>query len=367
MGLAAPRPLGSFTGMLPTSVSTAASLQKELNMAEDRVQALRSRIWQLESDPSNGGCRHSHGEHLRITIARPLEGGKLGVLVQDRVVASISDPRALDHGWCVGDMILQVNGQRVDSMFEFSGVLALAMASHQANGSPLTFEVCRHPGSGIVAAAAVPATATATPPTTILAAPSCPQVVRSARPPVQTRPLHRLLGCCDRSESPQPHRSLVYSQVSEASTSSSTVRTDSMTARPPVQAQVLRSNSSLSTPGSSLQPVLQPVTQTLAAPLHPPGQPLLVPLPASQQALVPQTNAFLVQQQQKQQQQQQQHHHHHHHHQQPQQLNAQQSQQGLAQQLRKPGGCGSAVLPATNGELPLPKVRPKAAARRRVC
>jgi len=114
-------------------------------MAEDRVQSLRSRIVQLEGGLANGGPRHLHGEHFRITVARPLEGGKLGIQVQDGVVASVSDPRAWDHGWRVGDMIMQVNGQRVESMNEFSGALANAMASHQANGSPLTFEVRRHP------------------------------------------------------------------------------------------------------------------------------------------------------------------------------------------------------------------------------
>jgi len=318
-------------------------------MAEDRVQALRSRIACLEEDlaPGSSWPHHQHGEHLRITVARPLEGGKLGILVQDRVVASVSDPRALQHGWCVGDVILQVNGQPVDSMLEFSGALSAAMALYQASGNPLTFEVCRHPdirapcnpGIGTVAAVAVPATAIATLPT-VLAAPSDPQVIRCATPQVSPAPV---------------------------------------ALQPLSQARVLGSSIS-SSPGSAEQSATLPLPSTLPLAVQSVTLPLASALvqAISQQAARPQTTSITVLQQQQQQlsnvqqsqqpilsqmtpipvQQQQQ---------QQRLSNVQQSHQGPAQQLRTPGCSGSAVLPTPAGQFSPPKVRPKATAKRRIC
>jgi len=322
-------------------------------------------IGQLDLDPASSGPCHQHRDHLRITVAKPLEGGKLGILVNDLVVASIFDPRALDDGWCLGDLIIQVNGQPVYSMFEFAGALSTAMASYQVTGNPLSFKVCRHPdlkapfnpGSRTAAAVAVPATAIATLPTTTLAAPSGPLVVRSASPPATVRPVHHHIGCRVRSESPLPRRSPVYSQLSEASTGSAsiiilpaTAPPAPLTSKPLLQGRVFSSTSlsplgsggswqtgvqSATPPLASTSPLaVQSATLPLASTL-----PLLVQALASQQAIVPQATSIPVQQQQ---------------------------QLSPAQKLRMFGGSGSVVLPASAAEFPLPKVWPKATAKCRI-
>lgn len=84
----------------------------------------------------------TQGERLKLWV-QPLEGGRLGLTVTDLVVAAIADPRARDHGWVLGDKILQINGTPVQSMQYFTAELARAMAEYNALSRPVIVDVWR--------------------------------------------------------------------------------------------------------------------------------------------------------------------------------------------------------------------------------
>mmetsp|Transcript_59970 Transcript_59970/g.188329 ORF Transcript_59970/g.188329 Transcript_59970/m.188329 type:complete len:665 (-) Transcript_59970:91-2085(-) len=149
--------LGGSSGVLPGSLMKPGSLEEELQMAEQRVRALHTRLFELESGVS--ASTSSAQGHLKITVPQPLDGGKLGVAVKDMTVASIVDARALQHGWRIGDRILQVNGFPVCYMHEFAGELNKALAANRTASRPLVFDIWRQtalPGPAQPASAPLP-------------------------------------------------------------------------------------------------------------------------------------------------------------------------------------------------------------------
>lgn len=78
-------------------------------------------------------------------MPQPMNGGTVGIIVSDLVVAEITDSRATEFGWAVGDRILQVNGFPVMSMQEYNHQVSRAISSYQAVSRPLVFDVWRAP------------------------------------------------------------------------------------------------------------------------------------------------------------------------------------------------------------------------------
>mmetsp|Transcript_179526 Transcript_179526/g.436799 ORF Transcript_179526/g.436799 Transcript_179526/m.436799 type:complete len:449 (+) Transcript_179526:39-1385(+) len=85
--------------------------------------------------------------HLRVIVPQPLDGAKLGLTVKHLVVATVTDPRALDFGWALGDQILKVNGVPVADTRALSTALAGALNAWRAVGQAMVFDVWRPPGS----------------------------------------------------------------------------------------------------------------------------------------------------------------------------------------------------------------------------
>lgn len=83
------------------------------------------------------------GAHERISVPQLMEDGRLGLVVQNCWVASITDSRAAQWGWKVGDHILSVNGHAVTDMRQLSLEISRATASHQAVAHPIVFDVWR--------------------------------------------------------------------------------------------------------------------------------------------------------------------------------------------------------------------------------
>lgn len=88
------------------------------------------------------------GSHARVSVPQLMEDGRLGLVIQNCWVASISDPRAAQWGWKVGDHILSVNGHAVSDMRQLSLEISRATASHQAVAHPIVFDVWRPAQSG---------------------------------------------------------------------------------------------------------------------------------------------------------------------------------------------------------------------------
>lgn len=128
-----------------------SALQDHLLATQNRAAALKAKIAQLENELA--GVPKSQDRlaqqsaykdvYLRITVPRPLDGTKLGLAVKDLRIASITDARALQLGWAVGDRILAVNNQPITSTLEFSRELAKAMDTWKMYGHPLVFEIVR--------------------------------------------------------------------------------------------------------------------------------------------------------------------------------------------------------------------------------
>merc|ERR1740121_279732 len=112
-------------------------------MAETRAEALRAKISRLESELGGGASRQPAEDFLRITVSQPLDGAKLGLAVKDLKVASITDPRAAQNGWAIGDRILALNDQLISTTHDFSRELQKAMSAYKAVGRPLVFEISR--------------------------------------------------------------------------------------------------------------------------------------------------------------------------------------------------------------------------------
>ncbi|CAE7466589.1 unnamed protein product [Symbiodinium sp. CCMP2592] len=91
------------------------------------------------------------GSHARISVPKLMDDGRLGLIIQNCWVSSISNPVAAQWGWQVGDHILQVNGHPVSNMQQLSEEIRRAVNSHQAVSHPLIFDVWR-PMSGSAAA-----------------------------------------------------------------------------------------------------------------------------------------------------------------------------------------------------------------------
>mmetsp|Transcript_104113 Transcript_104113/g.324611 ORF Transcript_104113/g.324611 Transcript_104113/m.324611 type:complete len:552 (-) Transcript_104113:39-1694(-) len=85
--------------------------------------------------------------HLRVVVPFPIEGSKLGLTVKQLVVAAVTDPRALDFGWALGDRILKVSGVPVANTRALSAALTGALSAWQATGQPIVFDIWRPPGT----------------------------------------------------------------------------------------------------------------------------------------------------------------------------------------------------------------------------
>jgi len=92
--------------------------------------------------------------HVSIVVPEPLDGDKLGIAIaddegqdQEVTVAAISDPRALQFGWAIGDRVLEVNRFPVKNKCEFSAELQRAMSSYRAVRRPLVFDIWRGPST----------------------------------------------------------------------------------------------------------------------------------------------------------------------------------------------------------------------------
>jgi len=163
---------GQPSPLLPSSSYAAAEgaggVEGQLSAAQSRAEALKARISQLETELGGppAGAAGVGGPHqdvyLRISVPQPLDGGKLGLAVKDLCVASVTDPRALQFGWAVGDRILAVNDQPISTTHEFTQELSKAMSAFMAIGRPLVFEVVR--AAGYAGAAAGSLVAQAPPP-----------------------------------------------------------------------------------------------------------------------------------------------------------------------------------------------------------
>lgn len=164
------------SGAFPSSLLKPGTLEEELAVAEQRVKSLHSRLFELESGATSSAP--SAQGHLKITVPRPLDTGKLGVAVKDMTVVSVVDTRAVQFGWCIGDRILQVNGFPVCYMQEFANELNKALAANLASGRPLIFDIWRQ---GPSAGPAQPV-ATAAPPATLAPSAAVAPVVSAAPP-----------------------------------------------------------------------------------------------------------------------------------------------------------------------------------------
>lgn len=124
-------------------VKIDGSLEEELHRTESHVQNLRMKISRLESD-MHVGLPSSVG-HITITVAHPPDDGTLGLALKDLMVTKVSDPRASEAGWAVGDHVLKVNGVALANAHQFSAELAKAMSAYRALGRHLVFDVWRQP------------------------------------------------------------------------------------------------------------------------------------------------------------------------------------------------------------------------------
>ncbi|CAE7040117.1 unnamed protein product [Symbiodinium natans] len=95
------------------------------------------------------------GMYTRISVPKLMDDGRLGLIIQNCWVSSISNPIAAQWGWQVGDHILQVNGHAVSNMQQLSDEIRRAVNSHQTVAHPLVFDVWR-PASLSAAAGAAP-------------------------------------------------------------------------------------------------------------------------------------------------------------------------------------------------------------------
>jgi len=189
---------------LQERVVSERDLEGEFTASANRVEALRARISQLESELTGQGSpsalqqqqqqqlrmlqqlqsqqqqsqqvqspqRHPAGSgnpeqhlYLRIVVPHPLEGNRLGLAVKDLSVSAITDQRARQFGWQVYDRILAVNDEKVSSTAEFMQRLKQAMSECQASSRPLVFDIVRYnaPGSPSGAAPQQPGNSTGSP------------------------------------------------------------------------------------------------------------------------------------------------------------------------------------------------------------
>lgn len=87
-------------------------------------------------DGESNGCFHVR----HVEVAELLEDNTLGLLLHGTSVVGFCSSRAESAGWCVGDQIVEVNGQRVGSFEEFLERFVQSQAEH---GLPIDFSVLR--------------------------------------------------------------------------------------------------------------------------------------------------------------------------------------------------------------------------------
>ncbi|CAJ1367112.1 unnamed protein product [Effrenium voratum] len=120
-------------------------------------QASAQPLLQVPSSVPNAswtGGPPASGGNVRISVPRLMDDGRLGLIIQNCWVSSISNPTAAQFGWQVGDHILQVNGHPVSNMQQLSEEIRRAVNSHQAVAHPLVFDVWRASPQALSAAAA---------------------------------------------------------------------------------------------------------------------------------------------------------------------------------------------------------------------
>ncbi|CAJ1367113.1 unnamed protein product [Effrenium voratum] len=101
-------------------------------------QASAQPLLQVPSSVPNAswtGGPPASGGNVRISVPRLMDDGRLGLIIQNCWVSSISNPTAAQFGWQVGDHILQVNGHPVSNMQQLSEEIRRAVNSHQAGGA----------------------------------------------------------------------------------------------------------------------------------------------------------------------------------------------------------------------------------------
>lgn len=110
--------------------------------------------WQMPSPMSSAAHPEYHGGsgsfgHVRLMMPHLPEGGKLGLVVRHLAVAAITDDKASQLGFHVGDRILAVNDAAVSTSPEFYQEVSKAMHENQAMGVPVVFDIWRRLGPSI--------------------------------------------------------------------------------------------------------------------------------------------------------------------------------------------------------------------------
>lgn len=123
--------------MAAMSLASKGSAPTDLSRATDAS----------ESAATSGGATGSGSGYYRlrhILVNELLEDGTLGLLLHGTSVVGFCSQRAEETGWCVGDQIVEVNGNRVTMFDEF---LDRFMAA-QEKGFPIDFSVLRREQCG---------------------------------------------------------------------------------------------------------------------------------------------------------------------------------------------------------------------------
>jgi len=76
-----------------------------------------------------------------LVMPRLLEGGKIGLAIDQLEVNEVLDPMAASCGFRVGDRFLAVNGVAVSTQDEFRVALQYAIREYQTRGTALKFQV----------------------------------------------------------------------------------------------------------------------------------------------------------------------------------------------------------------------------------
>mmetsp|Transcript_72935 Transcript_72935/g.170887 ORF Transcript_72935/g.170887 Transcript_72935/m.170887 type:complete len:267 (+) Transcript_72935:40-840(+) len=148
VGAPAPAPAASATSAAPAAfASPPPSASGVSPPGSFSSQASAVPLLQAQQGP---------GAHARISVPNLLEGGRLGLIIQNCWVSSISNPAAAQWGWQVGDHILAVNGHAVSTMQQLSEEIRRAVTSHQALSHPVVFDVWRPAADALAGPSALP-------------------------------------------------------------------------------------------------------------------------------------------------------------------------------------------------------------------
>lgn len=117
--------------------------EKEFELSQGWLHRNKKTLSHTTARLESGAHLPPEGRVWRLVVPKLLKGEQLGLEVHGVIVTKITDKKAKQYGWVVGDQILKINGRIVSNNLDFQERMEHAVAVLRDTERPIVFEVWR--------------------------------------------------------------------------------------------------------------------------------------------------------------------------------------------------------------------------------